>query len=112
MLKLRLFYVAALTAAPFLPAAHAAGPAPISVYGGYNAPSEFDAKSARAFDTGPIASLDQTVKQLGLAIDRLSNHKTPKQPPNVYRVPHAELEQYVCGPTALSRPVQAGRGVF
>jgi hypothetical protein len=113
MLKLRLFCLAAATAAAFLPAAHAASPGPISAYGGYNAPSEFDVKSARAFDTGPFASLDQAVKHLGLAIDRLSNHKTPKEPPKVYRVPHAELEQYVCGANcAIKAWYKPGEGIF
>jgi len=51
----------------------------------------------RAFDTTPAANLDEVVKQLTRAIDRLARYKVPKDPPNIYRVPHAELENYVCG---------------
>jgi hypothetical protein len=114
MLILRLFCLVTAAAAALVPVAHAAGSGgPISAYGAYNAPSEFDLKSARAFDTGPAASIDQVVKQLSLAIDRLSNHKTPKEPPHVYRVPHAELEQIVCGANcAIKAWYKPGEGIF
>ena len=113
MLRLRLVVLAAAAAAALLPAARAADFAPISAYGAYNAPSEFDAKTARAFDTGPAASLEQVVRQLTLAIDRLSSHKTPKQPPSVFRVSHAELEHYVCGANcAIKAWYKPGEGIF
>jgi hypothetical protein len=114
MLILRLFCLVAAAAAALVPVAHAASNGgPISAYGAYNAPSEFDLKSARAFDTGPAASIDQVVKQLSLAIDRLSNHKTPKEPPHVYRVPHAELELIVCGANcAIKAWYKPGEGIF
>jgi hypothetical protein len=115
MLSLRLFVLAwaAAAAAVTLPAAHAANTGPISAYGAYNAPSDFDVKVARAFDTGPAASIEQLVKNLSLAIFQLSRHKIPKQSPNVYRVPHAELENYVCGTNcAIKAWYKPGEGIF
>lgn len=113
MLRLRLVVFAVAMGAVSLPAVQAADLAPIHAYGAYNAPSEFDAKTARAFDTSPAVSLDQVVKQLTLAIDRLSHHKPPKEAPSVYRVPHAELEQYVCGANcAIKAWYKPGEGIF
>jgi hypothetical protein len=113
MLMLRLFFLVTTAAAVLVPVAQAAGNGPINAYGAYNAPPDFDVKTARAFDTGPAASIDQVVKQLGLAIDRLSNHKTPKEPPHVFRVPHAELEAIVCGANcAIKAWYRPGEGIF
>jgi hypothetical protein len=116
MLSLRLFFLVLASVAAGVPlaAAHAAATTgPISAYGAYNAPDEFDAKVARAFDTGPAASIDQLVKNLSLAIFQLSRHKIPKEPPKVYRVPHAELENYVCGTNcAIKAWYKPGEGIF
>lgn len=114
MLMLRLFSLAFLAAPTVLfSVAHAASPEPIKAYGAYNAPDEREIRNARAFDTGPVATLDQLVVQLSLAIDRLSNHKVPKTPPHVYRVPHAELENYVCGTNcAIKAWYKPGEGIF
>jgi hypothetical protein len=51
----------------------------------------------RGFDTAPAETLDQVVRTLTRAIDRLARYKVAKKPPTIYRVPHAELERYVCG---------------
>jgi len=51
----------------------------------------------RGFDTTPAENLDQVVRTLTRAIDRLARYKVQKNPPTIYRIPHAELERYVCG---------------
>jgi hypothetical protein len=67
----------------------------------------------RAFDTAPADSLDEVVKQLTRAIDRLARYRVPKDPPNVYRVPHAELENYVCGThCSIKAWYKPGDGIF
>lgn len=67
----------------------------------------------RAFDTAPANSLDEVVAQLTRAIDRLARYRVPKEPPNVYRVPHAELENYVCGThCSIKAWYKPGDGIF
>jgi hypothetical protein len=51
----------------------------------------------RGFDTAPAENLDQVVRTLTRAIDRLARYKVQKSAPAIYRIPHAELERYVCG---------------
>jgi hypothetical protein len=51
----------------------------------------------RGFDTAPAENLDQVVRTLTRAIDRLARYKVQKTAPDIYRIPHAELERYVCG---------------
>lgn len=66
--------------------------------GGYGAYVDPDGRKAElSFDTAPADSLDEVVKSLTRAIDRLARYRVPKEPPNIYRIPHAELEKYVCG---------------
>ena len=66
-----------------------------------------------AFDTSPAANLDQVVKQLTRAIDRLARYHVPKDPPSVYRIPHAEMENYVCGThCAIQAWYKPGDGIF
>src|SRR5512147_827447 len=66
------------------------------MYSTYTAKSDSIGQD-RAFDTSPADNLDEVVKQLTRAIDRLARYHVPKEPPNIYRIPHAELENYVCG---------------
>jgi len=96
MLKLRLMIFASAAAAMLLPIAHAGETAAVSSYGAYNAPSETEVLLSRAFDTSPATSMDQVVRQLSLAINQLSRHKTPKIAPLVQRLSHAEMEKHVC----------------
>jgi len=66
-----------------------------------------------AFDTAPAATLEEVVKTLSRAIDRLARYRVPKDPPNIYRVPHAELENYVCGTHCSIRAwYKPGDGIF
>jgi hypothetical protein len=95
------------------PAANADSPTAISAYGAYNQPGQLDWRVANAFDTGPANSLDQVVKQLTTAIDRLSKHRPPKIPPVIHRVSHAELEAYVCETNcAIKAWYKPGEGIF
>jgi hypothetical protein len=67
----------------------------------------------RAFDTAPADNLDQVAKQLTRAIDRLARYHVPKEPPTIYRIPHAELENYVCGTHCAIRAwYKPGDGIF
>ena len=67
----------------------------------------------RAFDTKPAASLDELVRTLGRAIDLLSRYKVPKEPPHIYRVPRAEMENYVCGSNCnIQAYYKPGDGIF
>jgi hypothetical protein len=67
----------------------------------------------RAFDAAPADNLDQVVKQLTRAIDRLARYHVPKEPPRIYRIPHAELENYVCGTHCAIRAwYKPGDGIF
>ena len=113
MLRLRDLCLATAAAATLMSSAYAGGVGPINAYGAYNAPSDIDIKNARAFDTSPAASIEQVVKQLELAIDRLSNHKIPKGLPLVSRVSHAEMEQHVCGANcAIKAWYKPGEGII
>ena len=113
MLRLRDFSLATAATALLMSSAHAGDPGPINAYGAYNAPSERDIKTARAFDTSPALSMEQLVKQLELAIDRLSNLKIPKDAPAVSRITHAEMEQHVCGANcAIKAWYKPGEGIF
>ncbi|MEO8628710.1 MAG: DUF6647 family protein [Betaproteobacteria bacterium] len=97
----------------FAPVARAIDPKPISTYGANNAAPSQDWKLASAFDTGPATSLDQVVKQLSLAIDRLSPHRIPHDPVSIHRITHAQLESYVCGANcAIKAWYKPGEGIF
>lgn len=112
MLRLRFVLLTLAAAAAVIPFARADQVGPISAYGGYNAPSEADIRLSRAFDTSPAASIDQVVRQLGLAIDQLSRHKVPKTAPQVRRLSHADMEQLVCETNcAIKAWYRAGDGI-
>ncbi|MCW5621451.1 MAG: hypothetical protein KIS79_10135, partial [Burkholderiales bacterium] len=67
----------------------------------------------RGFDTTEAASLDELVKTLSRAISQLSRYRVPKDPPPIYRVPKAELENYVCGThCAIQAWYKPGDGIF
>ena len=109
---LRLFALAA-TAALASSAALAGDTGAVSAYGAYNQPDARDWVVAHAFDTSPASSLDQVVRQLTVAIDRLSGHRPPKTPPVIHRVSHAELETYVCETNcAIKAWYKPGEGIF
>jgi hypothetical protein len=66
-----------------------------------------------AFDTSPETDLSKLIRQLMNVIDRLSRYKIPKDHPNIYRVPHAELEHYVCGThCSIKAWYKPGDGIF
>lgn len=66
-----------------------------------------------AFDTAPAKSLGEVVRTLSRAIDRLARYRVPKDAPNIYRVPHAELENYVCRAHCSIRAwYKPGDGIF
>lgn len=93
MNRLRLQVLVAALAALLSMAAHAGGNV-----GGYGVYVDADGhKADLTFDTSPADSLEEVVKSLTRAIDRLARYRVPKEPPNIYRIPHAELEKYVCG---------------
>jgi len=99
----------ALAASGVLAAGDTAGG---GMYSTYTAKSD-SAGSDRAFDTSPAENLDQVVKQLTLAIDRLARYHVPRDPPRIYRIPHAELENYVCGTHCAIRAwYKPGDGIF
>jgi uncharacterized protein DUF6647 len=109
---LRLFALAA-TAALASSAALAGDTGAVSAYGAYNQPDARDWVVAHAFDTSPASSLDQVVRQLSVAIDRLSGHRPPKTLPVIHRVSHAELETYVCETNcAIKAWYKPGEGIF
>jgi len=67
----------------------------------------------RAFDTSEAASLDEVIKTLSRAIHHLSRYRMPKEAPKIYRVPKAELENYVCGThCAIQAWYRSGDGIF
>jgi len=67
----------------------------------------------RAFDTSEAASLDEVVNTLSRAIHQLSRYRMPKEAPKIYRVPKAELENYVCGThCAIQAWYRPGDGIF
>lgn len=109
---LRLFALA-VVAAVASSAAIAGNTAAINAYGAYNQPDAKDWVVAHAFDTSPANSLEAVVKQLTVAIDRLSKHHPPKIAPVVHRVSHAELETYVCDTNcAIKAWYKPGEGIF
>lgn len=66
-----------------------------------------------AFDASPETDLRKVMRQMYLVMDRLSRYKIPKEFPNVYRVPHAELEKYVCGThCAIKAWYRSGDGIY
>ncbi len=67
----------------------------------------------RAFETGEAGSIDEVVKTLSRAIHQLSRYRMPKDAPKIYRVPRAELENYVCGThCAIQAWYRPGDGIF
>jgi hypothetical protein len=112
MEMLRLFALAVLAAAASS-VAIAGDATAINAYGAYNKPDSREWVIAHAFDTGPSSSLEQVVKQLTVAIDRLSHHRPPKVAPIIHRVSHAELENYVCETNcAIKAWYKPGEGIF
>ncbi len=66
-----------------------------------------------AFDTAPEQNQEKLLRQLLAVADRLSRYKIPKGLPNVYRVPHAELENYVCGThCSIKAWYKSGDGIY
>jgi len=109
---LRLFALAVLAAAASS-VAIAGDSTAVNAYGDYNKPDSREWVIAHAFDTGPSGSLDQVVKQLTVAINRLSHHRPPKVAPTIHRVSHAELESYVCETNcAIKAWYKPGEGIF
>ena len=82
------------------------------MYSTYKAPlanTMFD----HAFDTAPEQNMEKLLRQLLAVTDRLSRYKIPKELPNVYRVPHSELENYVCGThCSIKAWYKPGDGIF
>lgn len=67
------------------------------MYSTYRTP-ESKAMFDHAFDPSPEPDLGKVMRQLLLVVDRLTRYRVKGAAmPNVYRVPHAELENYVCG---------------
>jgi hypothetical protein len=78
-------------------------------YSGSDSSASFD----RAFDTSPAASIDEVIKTLTRALDRIARYRVPKDPPPVFRIPHAELENYVCGTNCnIKAWYKPGEGIF
>ncbi len=75
--------------------------------------SEMPSGNDGAFDMGPEPDLARLVKGLTRAIDKLARYHVNKAPPLVYRVPHYEMEEYVC---SLKCDIKAwylpGQGIF
>ncbi|MCC7547301.1 MAG: hypothetical protein IT532_06015 [Burkholderiales bacterium] len=89
--------------------AHAAGTG--GMYSAYQGEDTFAFN--RAFDISEAASLDEVVKTLSRAIRQLSRYRVPKEAPRIYRVPKAELENYVCGThCAIQAWYRPGDGIF
>ena len=110
---LRLFALAVLAAAA--PSAAIAGDttAAAKAQGGWNKPDSREWLIAHAFDTGPSSSLEEVVKQLTVAIDRLSRHRPPKVAPVIRRLSHADMENYVCETNcAIKAWYKPGEGIF
>ncbi len=108
-----LSFVVALPIALAASGALAADEAPKGgMYSAYTAKSDSIGHD-RAFDTSPADDLDEVVRQLTRAIDRLARYHVPKEPPNIYRIPHAELENYVCRTHCAIRAwYKPGDGIF
>lgn len=101
----------------FMPAAAPAqssgrNPQDAGMYSTYKTPQDkaiFD----RAFDPAPEQDLNKIVRQMFLVMDRLSRYKIPRDRPNIYRIPHAELENYVCGThCAIKAWYRPGDGIY
>jgi hypothetical protein len=83
------------------------------MYGTYKSSSTDRQLFDRAFDTRPAASLDEVVRNLSRAIDMLSRYRIPRDPPHIYRVPKAEMENYVCGSNCnIQAWYKPGDGIF
>jgi hypothetical protein len=98
-----------------LPAAkgHGAQGGAGGMYGAYSAGPSDDRLFDRAFDTRPAANPDELVRTLSRAIDMLSRYRVPKELPRIYRVPRAELENYVCGThCGIQAWYKPGDGIF
>lgn len=68
---------------------------------------------SRGFDTTEAGSIDEVVATLSRVIPQLSRYRMPKEPPRIYRVPKAELENYVCGThCAIQAWYRPGDGIF
>lgn len=105
------FTVAPAALLVFLAAGPAAAADPPGMYSVYSNPD--GGTVDRAFDTRPATSLDEVVKQLTRAIDQLARYRVPKDPPIIYRIPHAELENYVCGThCGIKAWYKPGDGIF
>jgi hypothetical protein len=113
MLAFRIVFVlAGLWALALAGAAARAADAP-AMYGTYRASDTDRQLFDRAFDTRPSANLDELVRDLSRAIDMLSRYRVPKEPPRVYRVPRAEMENYVCGSNCnIQAWYKPGDGIF
>lgn len=82
------------------------------MYSTYKTP-QAKAMFDHAFDPSPEPDLRKVVRQMFMVMDRLSRYRIPKEPPNVYRVPHAELENYVCGThCSIKAWYRAGDGIY
>ncbi len=67
----------------------------------------------RGFDTTEAGSIDEVVRTLNRAILQLSRYRMPTEAPRIYRVPKAELENYVCGThCAIQAWYRPGDGIF
>jgi hypothetical protein len=67
----------------------------------------------RGFDTAPAQTLDEAVRTLTRAIDRLARYNVQKRPPAIFRIPHAELERYVCGTNcSIQAWYKPGDGIY
>jgi hypothetical protein len=112
MLSFRSFvsFAAALALTGLFGPAHAKDPAS-GMYQPYSGADH--ASFDLAFDTSPAASIDEVIKTLTRAMDRIARYRVPKDPPPVFRVPHAELENYVCGTNCnIKAWYKPGDGIF
>lgn len=63
-------------------------------------------------DTGPLAE-GQLLPALLSALDQLSRYARPVSVPEIYRVPHEELQRMVCGaPCAALATYRSGEGIY
>jgi len=82
------------------------------MYSKYKTPVE-KAMFDRAFDPSPEMDLNKLVRQMYVVLDRLTRYRVPKVYPEIYRVPHAELENYVCGThCAVKAWYKTGDGIY
>ena len=110
---LRLFALAVIAAAAASAAIADDTAAVANTQAAWNKPDSRQWLIAHAFDTGPSGSLDEVVKQLTVAIDRLSHHRAPKAAPVIHRLSHADMENYVCETNcAIKAWYKPGEGIF